>query len=178
MTLTVRTAGNPLGSAQAIEAQVHALDKDQPVSDVRTMEQWVARSLAQTRFSSLLLMAFAGLALLLAAVGIYGVMSYAVSQRTSEIGVRLAVGAEGKDILRMIVWDGARLAGDRPGARSHPRHRAEPNPHEPAFPNDGGGSAHLCRGHHGSRLESRCSPVICPARRASKIPLVQALRYQ
>jgi putative ABC transport system permease protein len=111
MTLTVRTAGPPLGAAQAIEAQIHALDKDQPVSDVRTMEQWVARSLAQTRFSSLLLMTFAGLALLLAAVGIYGVMSYAVSQRTSEIGVRLAVGAEDKDILRMIVWDGIRLAG-------------------------------------------------------------------
>ena len=110
MTLTVRTAGNPLSLVPSIEAQVHALDKDQPVSEVRTMEQWVAKSLAQIRFSSSLLMAFAGLALLLAAVGIYGVMSYAVSQRTSEIGVRLAVGAEGKDILRMIVWDGARLA--------------------------------------------------------------------
>ena len=111
MTLTVRTAGNPLDSAKVIEAQIHALDKDQPVSDVRTMDQWIAKSLAQTRFSSLLLMVFAGLALLLAAVGIYGVMSYAVSQRTSEIGVRLAVGAEGKDILKMIIWDGARLAG-------------------------------------------------------------------
>ena len=110
MTLTVRAAANPLGLAQPIEAQVHAMDKDQPVSEVRTMEQWVARSMAQIRFSSSLLMAFAGLALVLAAVGIYGVMSYAVSQRTSEIGVRLAVGAEGKDILRMIVWDGARLA--------------------------------------------------------------------
>ncbi|HEX4666942.1 MAG TPA: ABC transporter permease [Chthoniobacterales bacterium] len=111
MTLVVRTAGDPLRAARAVEAQVHALDKDQPVSDVRTMEQWVARSVAQARFSSFLLMAFAGLALLLAAVGIYGVMSYAVSQRTSEIGVRFAVGAEEKDILRMIVWDALRLAG-------------------------------------------------------------------
>ncbi|HVF70372.1 MAG TPA: ABC transporter permease [Chthoniobacterales bacterium] len=110
MTLTVRAGGNPSGLTQAIEAQVRAQDKDQPVSDVRTMEQWVAKSLAQIRFSSWLLMAFAGLALVLAAVGIYGVMSYAVSQRTSEIGVRLAVGAEEKDILGMIVWDGARLA--------------------------------------------------------------------
>jgi putative ABC transport system permease protein len=110
MTLTVRTAGDPLGLALPIEAQVHAMDKDQPVSEVRTMEQWVAKSLAQIRFSSFLLMAFAGLALALAAVGIYGVMSYAVSQRTSEIGVRLAVGAEGRDISRMIVWDGGRLA--------------------------------------------------------------------
>ena len=110
MTLTVRTAANPLALVQPIQAQVRAMDKDQPVSEVRTMEHWVAKSLAQIRFSSSLLMAFAGLALVLAAVGIYGVMSYAVSQRTSEIGVRLAVGAQTKDILRMIIWDGARLA--------------------------------------------------------------------
>ncbi len=111
MTLAVRTTGDPAQLAPTIEAQVHALDKDQPASDVRTMEQWVAQSLAQTRFSSLLLMAFAGLALVLAAVGIYGVMSFAVTQRTSEIGVRIAVGAERKHILKMIVADGARLAG-------------------------------------------------------------------
>jgi putative ABC transport system permease protein len=110
MTLTVRTDHNPLGLVEAIETAVHALDKDQPISEVRTMDGWVAKSLAQVRFSSSLLMAFAGLALALAAVGIYGVMSYAVSQRTSEIGVRLAVGAEARDILGMIVWDGARLA--------------------------------------------------------------------
>ncbi len=111
MTLTVRTKVEPLSLRAAVEAQVHALDKDQPVSEVRTMEQWVAKSLAQARFSSRLLAIFAGLAMLLAAVGIYGVMSYAVSQRTSEIGVRLALGAGEGDILRMIVGSGARLAG-------------------------------------------------------------------
>jgi putative ABC transport system permease protein len=111
MTLTVRTSGDPLGSLRAVESRIHALDKDQPVSDVQTMEQWVAKALAQTRFSSLLLILFAGLALVLAAVGIYGTMSYAVSQRTSEIGVRLAVGAEEKDILRMIISDSVHLAG-------------------------------------------------------------------
>ncbi|HMJ05204.1 MAG TPA: ADOP family duplicated permease, partial [Chthoniobacterales bacterium] len=110
-TLTVRTQVDPLSVRAAVEGQVHALDKDQPVSEVRTMEQWVAKSLAQARFSSFLLAVFAGLALLLAAVGIYGVMSHAVNQRTSEIGVRLALGAEARDILRMIVIDGARLAG-------------------------------------------------------------------
>jgi putative ABC transport system permease protein len=75
------------------------------------MDAWVARSLAQTRFSSLLLTVFASLALLLAAIGIYGVMSYAVSMRTSEIGIRLALGAEARDIVWMIVGNAVRLAG-------------------------------------------------------------------
>jgi putative ABC transport system permease protein len=110
MTLTVRTAGDPAAMAPLVEREVHAIDKDQPLGDVRTMDQWLARSLAQARFSSTLLSVFAGLALLLAAVGVYGVVAYAVSQRTSEIGIRLALGAEGRDIRRMIVGDAAGLA--------------------------------------------------------------------
>jgi putative ABC transport system permease protein len=177
MTLTVRTAGNPLASAQAIEAQIHALDKDQPVSDVRTMGQWIAKSLAQTRFSSLLLMTFAGLALALAAVGIYGVMSYAVSQRTSEIGVRLAVGAEGKDILKMVIWDGVRLAGAGLAIglvlaialsrtlTSLLFQTMAADPLTYAFVTAVLGAVALLASY-------------VPARRASKIPLVQALRYQ
>jgi ABC-type antimicrobial peptide transport system permease subunit len=73
------------------------------------MSQWVARSLSQARFSSTLLAVFAGLAMLLAAIGIYGVMSYTVGQRTSEIGIRLALGAESRDILAMIVGSAMRL---------------------------------------------------------------------
>jgi putative ABC transport system permease protein len=110
MTLTLRTASDPSAFAPLIEREVRALDKDQPISDVRTMDQWVARTLSQARFSSTLLTTFAALALVLAAIGIYGVMSYAVSQRTSEIGIRLALGAESRDILAMIVGNAVRLA--------------------------------------------------------------------
>ena len=109
MTLTVRTTSGPAAFAPLVEREVRALDKDQPVADVRTMDQWVARTLSQARFSSTLLTIFAGLALTLAAIGIYGVMSYSVSQRTSEIGIRLALGAEAGDILGMIVGHAIRL---------------------------------------------------------------------
>jgi putative ABC transport system permease protein len=111
MTFTMRTTGDPIAVAAVVQREIQSVDKDQPVSDVRTMNQWMSRSLAQARFSSLLLAIFAAVALVLASIGIYGVMSYTVGQRTSEIGVRLALGAESRDILRMIVGSAMRLAG-------------------------------------------------------------------
>jgi putative ABC transport system permease protein len=106
MTLVVRTKGDPASLTPALRQAVAEMDKDQPLYDVRTMDSLVARSVARQRFSMTLVGVFAALAMLLAAVGIFSVMSFMVSQRTHEIGIRMALGARPRDILSMVVRQG------------------------------------------------------------------------
>jgi putative ABC transport system permease protein len=110
MTLVVRVASTPIATTRAIESIVHGLDADVPVSDVITLEDALAEDLAEPRFYTWLLSAFAGVALVLAAVGIYGVMSHAVARRTHEIGIRMALGAARRDVFTIVVVQGLSLA--------------------------------------------------------------------
>jgi putative ABC transport system permease protein len=110
MNVVVKTSGDPMQIVPSVRSAIQSVDRDQPMTQVVSLEENLSGSVSQQRLSAMLLGIFAALALILAAIGIYGVTSYSVAQRSKEIGIRIAMGAQPSDVLRLIIGFGAKLA--------------------------------------------------------------------
>jgi putative ABC transport system permease protein len=175
--IVMKTAGDPERLANAVRAEVRALDPDLPIDGIQPMTRTVSDSLAQPRFRTALLAIFSVTAMLLAAIGIYGVLSYAVGRRTREIGIRVALGAGKRDILRLVVaqglgWTAAGLAAGAIGALLLTRFLStllfEVPPLDPA----------TWAAVAGVLLAAGALACVVPARRAARVDPVVALRYE
>jgi predicted permease len=177
LTLVARTSRDPAALAPAIRGAIHSLDKNIPLSEIQTMDQVVAEATGESRFYVVLLGAFAIVALVLAGVGIYGVMSYSVSRRTHEIGVRMALGAQGRDVLKLMVFQGIvqALAGVAVGlAGALALSRLIAGLLYGTRPNDPATFAAVVLVLGGVAVAAS----YFPARRATKIDPIVALRYE
>ena len=162
MDVVLRTDVEPRSLAAVAERVVHGLDAELPVARVATLDEVLARSVSEPRFYALLLGSFAAIALFLAALGLFGVMSYAVAQRTRELAVRIALGARREALLRMVLREALVLGAA--GVVLGPRRRAPPLPRdrehavlpEPPGPRDPGG------GRGPAPRRRRSSPATCP----------------
>jgi len=176
-SLVVRTSSDPVQLATAIQAEIHAIDKDQPVADIRTMDDVLSDSVARPRFQSVLLGLFSGLALLLALVGIYGVMSYSVTCQTHDIGIRMALGAQPADVLKLVLREALILtkAGLAAGlATTFALTRYLSSLLYGITPTDRGTFAGVVILLAAAALGA----AYVPARRATKIDPIRALRYE
>ena len=177
LTLAVRTAIDPLALSLRIQKQIAALDPELPVSDVLTMQQIIAQSLSNASLSATLVLAFAVLSLVLASVGLYGVLSYLMTQRTGEIGIRIALGAQREQVLRLMLGDGLRpalyglvlgLAASAAAVRLIESMLYGTRPLDPA----------IFAGVAATLLMVAALACLIPAWRASRIDPMQALRME
>jgi len=174
-SIVVRAASDPRGVVPSVVAAVHAVDPEQPVVDVRTMDEVIDESIAQQRFAMRMLTVFAALALLLAAVGIYAVVSYTVRERVQEIGIRMALGAPTRDVMRMVVLEGLKpiLAGLLVGVvGSAAVGRAFSSLVFGVTPHDAATFAIMS----GVVLAIGCLSSLVPAFRATRVDAIRALR--